>query len=1093
MRPSAPLRVLLSLALGVAIQTTDAQAANCVSKASGEFGAASTWDSCNGNIPGAADDITILAGHAISHAEAATRSASGLTISGSLTIGPLATLRVTLGWVGVLAGGRLELDGGILSFAPPPGGSLALNVLEGGQLDVHGGLIRQGVFSFVDETSTPGVIRLKDDGLDIASPTDLDDPRPGTKLALRVEDGHALGRIFAVVLQSADPATDIFEVDPTSHDAQPVALNALVQTTGVSLRPNDLVVPDTTVRKGHEGIGRWALFHETGNRYLIADTIDGNRGEIRCTGSGIAASYVRDVTTTPTSTTATVRIRFLSDTTFVAGVLLPNYDDYGAGVVGTRFVHPNIEFDLRRSSNYADGTFCEIDLVAEGTSGVADTIRLLVPPRPEDQFEVSGPPGTNDFTLAYGIKPGDAYEIVDPAEIIAEGPYARVLCQDGADCRLERARLQRTGSPTSAGMIAFEINNDDPSPAGEHFHMRRVEIADFEGGNAVLATHTTAGEIQNVEISDCTIHSALSRVPDKGHGIELHVNHEGSIVQRTLFYDTHDDCIFVSGGSGNIVQDIVCMDMDYAANGGDCIDGGANLIYRRNRCFGGVTNGIIIGEGSEAYRNIIIGALQNEPGISRAILATDAAGPARAFGNLLANNGSASNGADLFFNLAIDNERSFERGGEKIVGNFFLNSKSSDTGRDTLTGEALEIVGNLFVEEPPLSSRALLARSLSGPVSIRHNTFALMDGGSKFLDILDFSGIGPTVSAEDNIFYSASAGVVLAYGAWDGDTLRITTDYNLYQTTSPFASTPIPFSPGPNDQAGAPGFLDPNGRDFRLSVGSPAVGSAADDTNRGMGYAGLLCDCLPIPLSELGLDSIAFQRGGRVWNDVDGDGVTDIGNVQIRQKGIRIYLPGLSDPDPVSGFQLRAQTGVDVIEGQVPVEEAGPDVFEVSEETIGAFAALLGQPAEMDLVLSTIEAPVLASVPLPVPFSNDDPHMILDYGCNADTSAEPDGDLDGLVDGCDPNPADVDADDDFLDDGDEDANRNGLRDNGETDPLNPDTDGDGWTDGEEVAAGMNPLDPLDPLNQPGSIPALTPWGIALFLGLLALALRFRGA
>lgn len=1082
--------MLLSLALGAAIQTTDAQAANCVSKASGEFGATSTWNSCNGSIPGATDDITILAGHAISHAEAATRSAGSLTISGSLTIGPLATLRVTLGWVGVLAGGRLELDGGILTFAPPPGVHLVLNVLEGGQLDVHGGLIRQGVFSFVDETSTPGVIRLKDDGLNIASSTDLDDPRPGTKLALRVEDGHALGRIFAVVLQSADPATDIFEVDPTSHDAQPVALNALVQTTGASLRPSDLVVPDTTVRKGHEGIGRWALFHETGNRYLIADTIDGNRGEIRCTGSGLFASYVRDVTTTPTSTTATVRIRFLSDTTFVVGVLPPNYDDYGAGVVATRFVHPNIEFDLRRSSNYADGTFCEIDLVAEGTPGVADIIRLLVPPRPEDEFELSGPPGTNNFTLAYGIKPGDAYEIVDPAEIIAEGPYASVFCQDGSDCRLERARLQRTGAPNSHGIVAFEINNDDPSPAGEHFHMRRVEVADFEGGLGVLATATT-GESANVEISDCTIHSALSRGPDQGHGVELHANHEGSVVQRTLFYDTHDDCVFISGGSGNIVQDNVCMDMDYAANGGECVDsGGVNHIFRRNRCFGGVTNGIHISEGSEAYRNIIIGALQNEPGISRAILATREASPARAFGNLLANNGSTSYGADLFFNLAIDNERGFERGGEKIVGNFFLNTKSSDTGRDTLTGEALEIVGNLFVEEPALSTRALLARSLSGPVSIRHNTFALMGGGLTFLDILDTAGIGPTISAEDNIFYSASGGVVLLYGAWDGDTLRITTDYNLYQTTSPFASTPIPFPPGPNDQAGAPGFLDPNGRDFRLSMGSPAGGSAADGTNRGMGYAGLLCDCLPIPLSELGLDGIAFQRGGRVWNDVDGDGVTDIGNVQIRQKGIRFYLPGLSDPDPLSGFQLRAQTQADVIEGPVPVKEAGPDVFEVSEEIIGAFFALVGQPEEMDIVLSTIEAPVLSSAPLPVPFSVDDPHMILDYGCNADTSAEPDGDLDGLVDGCDPNPADADADGDSLDDGEEDANRNGLRDNDETDPLNPDTDGDGWTDGEEVAAATNPLDPLD---HPVPIPALTPWGIGLFLGLLALALRLRGA
>jgi len=63
-----------------------------------------------------------------------------------------------------------------------------------------------------------------------------------------------------------------------------------------------------------------------------------------------------------------------------------------------------------------------------------------------------------------------------------------------------------------------------------------------------------------------------------------------------------------------------------------------------------------------------------------------------------------------------------------------------------------------------------------------------------------------------------------------------------------------------------------------------------------------------------------------------------------------------------------------------------------------------------------------------------------------------DTDHDGLSDGIDPCPKDIDCDDDGLTDGpigSEDLNANGIVDPGETDPTNPDTDGDGIFDGTE--------------------------------------------
>ena len=128
--------------------------------------------------------------------------------------------------------------------------------------------------------------------------------------------------------------------------------------------------------------------------------------------------------------------------------------------------------------------------------------------------------------------------------------------------------------------------------------------------------------------------------------------------------------------------------------------------------------------------------------------------------------------------------------------------------------------------------------------------------------------------------------------------------------------------------------------------------------------------------------------------------------------------------------------------------------------------------------------------------NNFDPDNLDTDGDLLGDACDPDDDNDGVLDGPDncqfiANPLQENADGDSLGDAcDDDADNDGLLDWVETntgtfvspsdtgtDPLNPDTDGDGISDWDEVNQGSDP--------NVSFIPALSPWGVWLFLFLLS--------
>jgi hypothetical protein len=116
---------------------------------------------------------------------------------------------------------------------------------------------------------------------------------------------------------------------------------------------------------------------------------------------------------------------------------------------------------------------------------------------------------------------------------------------------------------------------------------------------------------------------------------------------------------------------------------------------------------------------------------------------------------------------------------------------------------------------------------------------------------------------------------------------------------------------------------------------------------------------------------------------------------------------------------------------------------------------------------------------------------------------DPDDDNDGYLDGEDPFPLDTDNDgipniydpdddaDGILDGDDEfpfDTDNDGLRND-----VDPDDDNDGYSDAEEIAAGTNPLDPLDHPG-PKSVPLESGWmilSLLVSLGVVSVAVLRR--
>jgi len=191
--------------------------------------------------------------------------------------------------------------------------------------------------------------------------------------------------------------------------------------------------------------------------------------------------------------------------------------------------------------------------------------------------------------------------------------------------------------------------------------------------------------------------------------------------------------------------------------------------------------------------------------------------------------------------------------------------------------------------------------------------------------------------------------------------------------------------------------------------------------------------------------------------------------------GLDCTIGASIDGGPCGGV-IGSQVAAKIAAGNLPVPLTDPEIATVDPSTapaLGDIVFTIDTDADDDGLPDGVEIGGTNPTDPDDPDSDDD--FLLDGQEDANHSGgldpgetdpnNPDTDNDGLLDGIEVNgsnptdPLDPDSDDDGLLDGEEDANHNGALDPGETDPNDADSDDDGLPDGVEVGAGSDPLDP----------------------------------
>jgi len=193
--------------------------------------------------------------------------------------------------------------------------------------------------------------------------------------------------------------------------------------------------------------------------------------------------------------------------------------------------------------------------------------------------------------------------------------------------------------------------------------------------------------------------------------------------------------------------------------------------------------------------------------------------------------------------------------------------------------------------------------------------------------------------------------------------------------------------------------------------------------------------------------------------DSDGDGTPDFRDTDSDDNGRPDGVDGVDDldGDGISNFADLDDDGDGILDKDeigpspaMPLDSDGDGQFDFQDEDSDNDTIKDLHEGVVDLDMDTVPA-----------YLDDDS----DGDCIPDSAEAGDADLDTPpVDTDDDGKydfLDVDADNDGLADGAEDANCNGIVDPGESSATSTDTDGDGISDLVEVAAGTDPTDPAD--------------------------------
>jgi plastocyanin len=500
----------------------------CVSNANGLWSAASSWTSCGGVIPVAADDVTV--GHSLILDSAAACAAGGSACGRTLTIGANSSVTAGRGttflWIncststfpcinisGTLSGGpgqtlKVGSDGGAATLNPD-----RVQVNAGGRLSWQGRKVTQGTITKIDQDEATVTNPLLAFGL----PTrDMEFEDASSHMLMNATNTQAWAN-------AANCLDNCFAVRFTSGDRAWRWYNTIAPTIGPLV---------TSIRAEFQSRHNPARDATTLGVGLVADVRK-------------ADGYGQAYTTGTACTTATQGGACAANGQFVTGTGTVWNTNIALG--SRWFCTSDTQSASRRIIRVIDGTHLVLDSTYGGAGcGAAAAYTVVDDNQPYPFFDHSE-----------HIKVGDTFEVIQPATIqgavITTGaepdgstraPFTNLDCAVGSTCTFKYTQLKWFGG------LAAALDDRDQGIIFRQVDNNQITDNEFTAWASTMLISMKGPD--NVEIARNFIHyfAPALGVSNSGHGIVMEdvsvppTLHTGNSVHDNRFELTNDDPIW---------------------------------------------------------------------------------------------------------------------------------------------------------------------------------------------------------------------------------------------------------------------------------------------------------------------------------------------------------------------------------------------------------------------------------------------------------------------------------------------------------------------------------------------------------------------